>query len=126
MLIKDFKVLLQVFLKLAFFPFIFRHIFRITISSNKVFNFSQVKIFACHISKIQLQLERNFIWPKTFLFHKHSVFYSEERLLLKITVPEFSITLKTTFSLLAIFLKITSIRKKSVVLFDQKLSIFYL
>ena len=84
--INNFKVLTR-FSEISSPSFIFRYIFRITFTSNKVFYFSQVSVFvAYHLSRIYLQSEKKggFIWPKTFnfLFQKHSNFYSEKRVVL--------------------------------------------
>ena len=53
-----FKILTK-FSEISFLSFIFRYIFRITITSNKVFCFSQVNVFiACHLSKIYHQVRK--------------------------------------------------------------------
>ena len=66
---------LQDFLKISFFSFTFRYIFRIAFTPNKVSYFS---IFPKFI--VSQKEKRGFIWPKTldFLFHQHSNLYSEK------------------------------------------------
>ena len=61
---------LQGFLKLAFFSHYLSYNFRIKFTSNKVSYFSQFNVFACHLSKIQFQLERIawFYLPLNFWF----------------------------------------------------------
>ena len=72
----DLKVL-TVFPKISFLSFIFRYIFRITVTSNKVFYFSKVNVFiACYFSKIYLPSERKawFYFTKNFQFFGSKIF----------------------------------------------------
>ena len=121
--INDFKVLTR-FSQISFFPFIFQYVFRVTFTS----------IFLKSTVLLSIFLKLNFRKKSVVLFGPElSIFYfknilffvQKKRCFLKIAVPEFSTVLKSTFLLLAIFLKIFFIRKKKVVLFDPKLSIFY-
>ena len=92
--INDFKVLTR-FSEITFLYLIFRYIFPVTFTSNKVFGLSQFNLFiACHLSKRYLQSERK-VWfdlTQNFRFFISRIFALLSRktnCFLKITVPEF-------------------------------------
>ena len=178
MAINDFKIL-TIFFAISFLSFIFRYIFRITFTSNKVnaliachiclkfifnrkekpdfiwpktfdfifqkhsiliqkkeiflenscswiFYVSQVNMFlACHLSKIYLQSERKmwFYLDQNILLHRF--LFRKKRYSLKIVVPEFSIFLKTTCFLYAIFLKFIFSQKENRGYLAQNIRFFY-
>ena len=80
---------LQDFLKLPLFSFIFRYIFWIIFTSNKVFCFPE----AIFLKFIFNQKEnRGFIWPKLSSFYFKNIrffLFRKKRCSLKIVVPEF-------------------------------------
>ena len=100
MSINNFKFF-QDFLKLALFPFL-------TCLSSIYFIYFISSLLKIFLKFIFNQKEKHsFIWAKSFnfLFQKNWVFYLDEKMCpLKIAVPEFSIYLKSTYLLLAIFL----------------------
>ena len=92
--INDFKVLTR-FSEITFLYLIFRYIFPVTFTSNKVFGLSQFDLFiACHLSKRYLQSERK-VWfdlTQNFRFFISRIFALLSRktnCFLKIAVPEF-------------------------------------
>ena len=95
--INEFKVLIR-FSEVSFLSFIFGYIFRITFTSNKVFNFpkSTCLLLVLFLKFIFNQKENlGFVWPKTFDF-----LCRKKRCFLKITFSEFN----STCLLLAIFI----------------------
>ena len=101
----------QRFSKINFLSFIFRYIFRITLTSNKFYYSSQVKVFAtCHLAKIYFQSERGawFYLTQTFnfQFQKHLNIYSEKKLFFENSCSLISKILKDiTFNFSKIFEK---------------------
>ena len=86
--IKNFKVLIR-FSEISFLSFIFGYIFRITFTSNKVFNFpkSTCLLLAIFLKFIFNQKENHgFVWTKTFDFS-----FRKKRCFLKITFSEFNL-----------------------------------
>ena len=66
------------------------------------------------------------LWMVAYFSITHSIFCLEKRGVPWITIPEFSISLKSKCLLLAIFLKFIFNQKENRGLLDPKLSIFYI